>query len=146
MKIYVSGPPVDKIERGKDLHIVIYRTIKKLTKGKHDVVLPIKTPELSKLSEQDFYNEMSRRISEAEGVISVFVEGDQSTPVETTIASAKDKPQSILEIGSAPRLVRGLPGVLEVVAVSPDEVQDQVNSILEHLIGLIEPEPQPIAF
>jgi hypothetical protein len=148
MKIYVSGPPVDKIEYGKELHVVIYRTIKKLTEGKHDVMLPIKTNKLSKLSDQAFYREMSRRINEADGLISVFVEGDRSTPVEATIASAKDKPQSILEVGSAPRLIRGLPGIVEVMAVSPDKVQDQVNSVLENLIRLIEPEPepQPIAF
>jgi len=143
MKIYVSGPPINKLEEGEGLHAIIYKVIREITLGKHPISLPIRTPELAKLDPNEFFDAMSKRLQIADGVISVFVQGDQSTPVESTVAALSGKPQSVLEIGSAPRLIRGLPNIVEIVKVSPHNVQAQVRSVIDNLIKLIEPEPDP---
>lgn len=133
MKIYVSGPPVDSIEFGDELHMSLYRLIKDVTDGKHVVIFPIRTPELIKLKPKEFYKEMARRIDDVEAVISVSVVGDQSTMIEATIASEKKKPQSVIQIGAAPRLLRGLPNIVEVVRISFEDSRKQVESVVENL-------------
>jgi hypothetical protein len=145
MKIYISGPPVDKIGEGDELHAIIYKIIRETTAGKHAISLPIRTIELQKLDPKGFFDAISNKIKIADGVISVVVHGDQSTPVESTLAALNGKPQSVLEIGPAPRLLRGLPNIVEIVKVNPKDVQSQVQSVVQNLIKLIEPDPEPLA-
>ena len=63
MKIYVSGPPVKELEEGRTLHGLIYRTIIKVVEkgGQHQVVLPIRTAELDRLSARDFVAAMAKK-------------------------------------------------------------------------------------
>ena len=136
MKIYVSGPPVKELEEGRTLHGLIYRTIIKVVEkgGQHQVVLPIRTAELDRLSARDFVAAMAKRIADAERVMTVFDKGDQSTPVEATIAALGGKPQFVLEITAAPRLIRGLPGIVGGVTVSAEKLESQIEEALEKLV------------
>jgi hypothetical protein len=133
MKIYVSGPPVDSIDGSKEQYAYIYSLIREIANGEHEVIFPIRTTQLAKLDPRAFFEEISRRIGGAEAVISVIVAGDQSTPVEATVASTKGKPQSVIQIDHAPRLVQGLPKIVDIIKISSDDPKEQVRSIIENL-------------
>src|SRR6266404_2478920 len=78
MKIYVSGPPTKNIDDGTTLHAVIYKTIAKKLEEKgeeHKIEFPIRTAELDKLDARDFFATMSKKIEDAEHVITVFDHG-----------------------------------------------------------------------
>jgi hypothetical protein len=125
MKIYVSGPPTSSLKEAKDPHAMIYKVIAEILEENgvgYEVEFPIRNPELDMLGARDFFAEMSKKIDGAERVITVFQEGDQSTPVEATLAATKGKPQIVLELrdfqktAGAPRLIRGLPGVIKAAS------------------------------
>jgi hypothetical protein len=138
MKFYVSGPVVDEL-RDKDPLARLYVLIEKLLKG-HRVELPLRTRDLETLSAGAFYQEVFKMISSSDGVICVLMEGDQSGPVESTIASLNGKPQCIMEISAAaPRLLRGLSNVIDVrklemgTVLMEGEVRASIQALLKHL-------------
>ncbi|MBR1124072.1 hypothetical protein JQ628_21260 [Bradyrhizobium lablabi] len=145
MKIYVSGPPVSALEQGVTHSAVIYKAILKKFGAEHDVSLPIRTPELDILGAKDFFAAISKKIGAAEAVITVIEKGDQSTPAEATIASLTGRPQYILEIDSAPRLLRGLPGVTGGTKVALEKLDGQLDEALKHLMAAPKPRLEPEA-
>jgi hypothetical protein len=142
MKIYVSGPPIADLEAGDTNSAVIYRAIERKFGKEHDVTLPVRTHELDKLSARDFFAAMSQRINAAEGVITIIEGGDQSTPVEATIAAFSGKPQYVLEIAAAPRLIRGLPGITGGAIFSTEKLDHQLQEAIEQLIAASRPKPR----
>ncbi|WLB55850.1 hypothetical protein [Bradyrhizobium japonicum] len=140
MKIYVSGPPIAKLEEGTSKTALLYQTLARKFGADHEIELPIRSAELDKLDARDFVATISKKIGEAEGIITVIEKGDQSTPVEATIASLKGKPQYILEFRGAPRLVRGLPGVMGATKVSTVKLASQLENAFKHLLSALEPE------
>lgn len=75
-------------------------------------------------------------IRRSAGVITVYVEGDASAVVESTMASSLGKSQMIIarEAGRLPRLVRGLPGVTSIV--EPDEMLELEGWVRSFFAGL----------
>jgi hypothetical protein len=63
-----------------------------------------------------FYREIDRRIAGADAVISILADGDRESAVEAMLASTHGKPQMIVAKSphQVPRILRGMPGVVEV--------------------------------
>jgi len=138
MQFYVSGPVVDELNN-KDALGRIYILIEKILHG-HKVDLPLRSRDLDKLSPEKFYSSVFDMIARSDGVISVLTEGDQSGPVESTVASFKHKPQCIMEMSAtAPRLLRGLPFVVDVTNLESKELEPQVRACLERFLKSLNP-------
>ncbi len=136
--IYVSGPVVEKLDK-TSLHARIYKSIEQIVSNKHKVELPIRASALTKLSPPEFYNAIASKIIAADGVITLWVPNDQSTVVETTTAALSDKHQCVLFLSktSPPRIMRGLPKVLEVTEIGPTNLDDEVRRVVERLLKSI---------
>ena len=135
MKFYVSGPVVDELNE-KELVGRIYLLIEKILKG-HQVELPLRSRDLDKLSPTRFYDSVRKLIKKSDGVISVLAGEDLSGPVESTLASIRKKPQCMMEMSaSAPRLLRGLPGMVDVTTINEKDgnLEQQVRRCLESLL------------
>lgn len=133
MNFYVSGPVVKELS-DKDRMASLYLLIQGLMQ-KHKVTFPVRSAEMDNLAPTDFYRRVAKMISESDGVISIITDRDQSGPVESTIASREHKPQCIMEISSsAPRLLRGLPNVIDVRKIEGLDGLAQVRSCLEMLL------------
>jgi hypothetical protein len=67
-----------------------------------------------------FYSEIERRISSADTAIVVFTGEDVSAGIEATMASLKGKKVMIVsdELAHVPRLLRGLPNLVNTVEFS----------------------------
>jgi hypothetical protein len=130
MRLYVSGPVVDVLDSKRRLDR-IYMTIEKYFDG-HVVELPLRSRDLDTLPPGQFYKAVYDLIKSSDGVVTVLTTRDQSGPVEATIASVVDKPQCIMEMaGTAPRLLRGLPNVVDITLLKGGPVEPQVHNALD---------------
>ncbi len=87
-----------------------------------EVALPVRHDDLDSLEPAEFTREIRTRIKHAHSVVTVLEAGDQSVPVEATLASELGKGQIVVAVDGKvpiPRLVAGLRGV-RVVADSLD--------------------------
>ena len=142
MKVYVSGPPVDQLSN-KSLPETVYEIIQKASKDLFEVDLPIRTESLSKLPPSEFFAAISRRIDSADGVITLLIPDDQSTPVEAATAAQSGKIQSIVMTFDGPRLVVGLPNVVDVVKLDKTDLAAQINSVVSQLAIRLNPRSNP---
>jgi hypothetical protein len=146
MKIYVSGPVVDSLD-DKKLPLIssIYRLIERKVPRSYELDLPVRTAELSKLSANEFYETIQKQISLADGVFTVLAPYDQSTPVEAATAAINNKPQCILALTDVPRLIAGLPNIIEISPVDKDKLEDQVGYLVDRLLGELGQKDKPEA-
>jgi hypothetical protein len=156
MKLYVSGPAVKSLSASEASRLpqyaagTVYRAIRDHIFGAHQALFPIRNAELDELVPDQFYKQMFSRIELADGVFTFLFPGDQSTPVESVIAATLlHKPQCILSVGKAPRLIIGLPRILELIEVPinptfyPLSYRDTVlrDFSTDELSSLIDREP-----
>jgi nucleoside 2-deoxyribosyltransferase len=135
MRFYVSGPVVEELKK-ENLLDAIYLVVESKLSG-HQVDLPLRSRDIDKLAPKNFYNAVFNMIKAADGVVAVLAADDKSTPVETTIASMLSKPVCIMEVSSsAPRLMQGLPGVVDVTKiVESKELEPQVGQAIDRMLG-----------
>ena len=139
MRIYVSGPTV-KSTRDTSLPARIYRIIEKRLLDAHDVDLPVQTDSLSKLSPSEFYSHIQKKIELADGIFTLLLPDDQSTPIESATAAQHGKPQCIMAQSFVPRLIAGLPDVIEIVPFTEDKkLEEQVLYLIDRLLGWLDP-------
>ncbi len=113
MNVYVAGPVVDLTTgRGAEWLAVYDEIAANYGSQGHEVVLPYRDS-ADNLSPPDFFQEISRRIGDADQIVAVLASGDQSVPIEIAIAVALQREVVVLhpEQISVPRLLAGLPGV-----------------------------------
>ncbi len=147
--IYVSGPTTESLG-DKSLHARIYIEIKKAVDGRHEIIFPLRSDKMASLRAADFFKETARLIGSSDGVLTVLVPKDQSTPVEAATAALNDKPQCVFAtFGNwPPRLIEGLPHVMNVVKIEEEKLEFQVKEAVEQLLEIIasdKPTPTPLS-
>ena len=154
--VYVAGPfrrPQD-LARGKDVAQSVYDTIREEgQRARVTVLIPTPDSELDKMNPTELVEAIRRRITSADGVISVIVlsasaqdgrdasEREHSTGIgpaaagiEAAFAATERKKQLVVVDGieQAPRMLKGLPGVVSLVEASNiDEIRMAVRQFLE---------------
>lgn len=140
MRIYVSGPTVSSVHEEKSFPALIYRIIEARLSKQHEVDLPIRTEGLSKLSPLEFYNRVQKQIERADGIFTLLISGDQSTPIEAATAANQHKPQCVLAVSKVPRLIAGLPYVVEISPIEPEkDLEGQIDYLLDRLFDRLLP-------
>ncbi|MBI4532102.1 MAG: hypothetical protein HY709_11355 [Candidatus Latescibacteria bacterium] len=115
--IYVAGPVIRPGLANRRFRSVFHDVVTAADATGEKVVLPELDRSLDRLKPPDFVKLISDRIASADGVLTVLTEGDQSAPVEATLAAICQKPQLVLAKNTkrVPRMIRGLPFVVDVV-------------------------------
>ena len=109
MAFYIGGP----VQRpGTKLPKWIYECYTIISKTTN-AMPPSVERQLETLEPSLFNREIHRRIYESEGVVAVFLPGDESTPVECAIAAMLGKRVLLIaaESESVPRVLSGMKGV-----------------------------------
>lgn len=130
-KIYVVGPVIRSgrwFRRG-DWPDPVYHAINAVGGGT-EFVLPSSEASLESADEQAFYNAIYQRIKSSDGVITIISPNVISGAIEATLASTLGKKQLVIAktLSDVPRMMRGLPGVVEVVEHSKEASLDEVVS------------------
>src|SRR5436189_158319 len=114
--LYVAGPV---IHRHRQELPEVYRAIQDTAESYGwSVELPERDENVDGFRPEHFVKYVAERINEAAAVVAVLPPGDQSVPVESSMAAFSRKPQLVVAEGARPpRLVEGLPGVGHVVAL-----------------------------
>jgi hypothetical protein len=95
---------------------------------------PIRDRGVDGLSTTQFAEFMLERIGSADIVVAFLAKGDQSVPVEATMAAFMRKDQLVVaeDPYSVPRVLSGLPGITAIVHVKDDEL---LYAALRQMIG-----------
>lgn len=119
-QMYVAGPV---FEWGSGRHKIFEAVTEEAARLGSKVVLPVRDEYVDQLEPTRFTEHIVSEIEEADGVVTILAAGDQSVPVESAIAAMKGKRQIIVaEDGhKAPRILAGLPGVVDVVRFDDHE-------------------------
>jgi hypothetical protein len=132
--VYVAG----EVASGYTEMSPLYHTIARVGQiHGRSVDLPVREQMLDSLQPHDFAAAITERIRGCECVVTVLSNGDQSAPVEAALAAHFGKPQVlVVEHGSAPRILAGLPGVRSVVTGRDTAaVARAVEAMLEAPVG-----------
>jgi hypothetical protein len=133
-QVYVSGPVIRR-SPGWDFpprSESIYKQVEdEIRRNRREPVMPRGDAELDKQSSSDFFHSIRTRINGTKLMISVFVPGDVSGAVETSIASILGKPILVIaeDSESVPRLLAGLPGV-KIASASPSDLDLALKKFL----------------
>jgi len=138
--VYVAGPVI----RGLLHHLPpsvakIYRLIFQAAQQRQaHANLPEATLEMELASPAQFFERTVEAIRSSDAAITIFTGSDVSAGCEATIAALSGKKQLFIveENDNVPRLLRGLPGVVEVVSGKEPEVLSM--KILEFLGGHLQ--------
>jgi hypothetical protein len=132
MIFYVSGPVVEELAGSiGSIYAVIQRHL-----PQHAVDLPLRSRDIDALSPENFFIAVSNMIRKSDAVITVLTDNDQSCPVESTIASLMHKPQCIMHVPkAAPRLLRGLPGVVDVRNIGSGDLTAKITGSIDRLLS-----------
>lgn len=126
--IYLAGPVVN--ERDSEGVAALYEQLAK-TATMYGWVCrkPLRTKELDTLEASAFTQQIAERIRHAAHIVYFWQPGDDSGPVEATLASIMRKPFDIVVVGRGvvPRIIRGLPGFGGAYRVS--EIKELVARI-----------------
>jgi hypothetical protein len=131
-RVYVAGPVWDPA--GYKSAPAIYADLdREAALRGWSVSLPERERELDELQGSDFTKAITDRIDDAQCVVTVLSPDDQSAPVEATIASYIGKEQGVVVVegARAPRVLAGLPGVVQVVDAEDEEA---VSRLVERLV------------
>lgn len=116
--IYVAGPVIRRWQSHPEVH-AIYATLEREAESLGiPLHLPYSESELESMSPKEFVTEITNRLSNFEAVIAVYHDRDPSTASESAIAALSGKRLLIVtdDTGLVPRLLRGLPGTMDVVS------------------------------
>jgi nucleoside 2-deoxyribosyltransferase len=127
-RTYVAGPVFDREGRVPPVYEAIRE---RLAATGTEADFPLRDWELDRAEPREFVEAIRNRIERADTVITVLAPGDQSAPVESTMAAFLGKRQIIVSDGAeVPRMLRGLEGVAAVA--SNDE---ELSAALDDLGG-----------
>ena len=142
-QVYVSGPVVRHSAQW-DLEPwvkSVYDRMENDAVWGRRILLPVVQPELDAKMPLEFFHAIRKRMANATGVVAVFSPGDVPVAIETSIASAEGLKIVLIaeDPGSLPRLLRGLPGVVE--EMSPEQFSEKFGGIMDKLTGNQLPPP-----
>jgi hypothetical protein len=143
--LYVAGPV---IHRHRHELPEVYRAIQDTAESYGwSVELPERDENIDGFPPERFVKYVAERINEAAAVVAVLPLGDQSVPIESSMAAFSRKPQLVVAEGArSPRLIEGLPGVGRVVALEdPQGVAEGLVKLLENAEA-VEPPPTAPAY
>ena len=130
--VFVAGPVLDPAtEAAPEIY---YALDEEAHRRGWSMSLPVREYEIDGLHPREFTEAITDRIGDAQCVVTVLSPHDQSAPVEATIASYLGKEQGVVVVDGArtPRILAGLPGVVEVVGAEDHEA---VFSLVDRLLG-----------
>lgn len=136
MAVYIGGPVMGgrKSHGGEPWSDEVYTLIQRVARRVGaDVVLPFFDRQIDDLVPNSFFDEIKDRIRSSDAVIILLASDDAAGPVEATIAAAHDRRQmAIAEIEpSVHRLIRGMPGVEEVVDRRDPQLADKIARFID---------------
>jgi hypothetical protein len=118
--IYVAGPVIRRWHTEPEVS-AIYET---LTREAEDLNLQLQLPyseqELERMAPREFVEEIRNRLDTVDSVVAVYHDRDPSAAGESAIAALAGKRILIVSKNptSVPRILRGLPGVIDVVGTT----------------------------
>lgn len=119
--VHVIGPVVRGSDPDLSQAATLYDKIREtLSAAGIRVILPSSEPFLEMASPEEFFAAMAARIGSSDLIITVLPENNPSGGIESAMASFMEKDQYVIvqNVESTPRLLRGLPGVQEIVSVN----------------------------
>jgi hypothetical protein len=111
----------------------LYELVERASPKGSKVLLPRAEPDLERKQPLEFFHVMRRRLGVASAVVAVFTPGDVSVAIETTMAAIEGKKIVVIAENpeEIPRLLRGLPGVVETMR--PEEFKETLSATMAKL-------------
>jgi len=141
-ELYVAGPVIRQSMEW-DLSPWVQETYTRLSeianKNATALSLPNAEPQLERSEAKEFFRAIRKRLAHAKAVITIFAAGDVSAAIETSIASVSGKKILILAEDPAeiPRLLEGLPGVVEIL--NPIDADGRLDDAVRRLLNAKPP-------